>query len=162
MEEQDMKKLITLTLALILILSLAACGESKDGKDNKDDNSTNPPVSQDGNNVTPDNNGGDNEIDLSQFIPKELPASSLLENWMKPEFGVITSGNETVKDFMYQFTVSGVTKANEESYRQLIESKGFAKTSEYTYTKDTVQISLGTAGIGTTSDSFMTVSIQKS
>jgi len=161
-----MKKIITLTLALslalILVISLAACGEKTDAEDNKNsDNSKNSSDSQ-GDNAASDNNNGDDEIDLSQFTPKELPDSSLLEEWMKPEFGVITSGGETLKDFMFQFTVSGVTKANEESYRQLIESEGFTKSSDYTYTKDGIKIALGTAGIGTTSDSIMTVTVEKS
>ena len=164
-----MKKAFTLVLALVLVLSLAACGSSNTPSNTPSGNNTTstPPASQgdttpSGNDTTPSENNSNKEIDLSQFTPKELPESSLLEEWMKPEFGVITSGSETMKDYMYQFTVSGVTKANEESYRQLIESKGFVvHSTSYTYRKDGIQIALGTAGIETTSDSIMTVTIEK-
>ena len=147
-----MKKLIV--FALLLALSFSVLTACDNGGDTADYDKTTT-AAQSGDN-------GETKIDLSQFTPKELAASSLLEDWMKPEFGVITSGGETMKDFMYQFTISGVTKVNEESYRELIVSKGFEKTSDYTYKKDGLSIALGTAGIGTTTDSIMTVSIEKS
>jgi|GEM_PF-3481678 len=158
-----MKKLLTIALALTLALSVTACGK------------TDVPATPEAPAVTPSaeapaaapendapSESGEFVIDLSQFTPRELPASSLLEDWMKPTFGVITSGGETLPDFMYQFTVSGVSKADEESYRQLIESKGFTvHSTSYTYRKDGIQIALGTAGIETTSDSIMTITIEK-
>ena len=155
-----MKKYIAFALVFVLAISmLTSCGSDTD---NSGDNNTTTTAAEGINDLSPEENNDNNEIDLSQFTPKELADSSLLEDWMKPEFGVITSGGETMKDFMYQFTVSGVTKANEESYRQLIEDNGFSSTSEFTYMKDGITIALGTAGIGTTSDSIMTVTIEKS
>ena len=155
-----MKKYIAFALVFVLAISmLTSCGSDTD---NSGDNNTTTTAAEGINDLSPEENNDNNEIDLSQFTPKELADSSLLEDWMKPEFGVITSGGETMKDFMYQFTVSGVTKANEESYRQLIEDNGFSSTSEFTYMKDGITIALGTAGIGTTSNSIMTVTIEKS
>jgi len=155
-----LKKYIAFALVFVLAISmLTSCGSDTD---NSGDNNTTTTAAEGINDLSPEENNDNNEIDLSQFTPKELADSSLLEDWMKPEFGVITSGGETMKDFMYQFTVSGVTKANEESYRQLIEDNGFSSTSEFTYMKDGITIALGTAGIGTTSNSIMTVTIEKS
>jgi hypothetical protein len=52
-----MKKALLLVLALMLIISLAACGGNTDNPSgNGGNNSTNPPASQGGNDTTPSNN----------------------------------------------------------------------------------------------------------
>ena len=153
-----MKKLIMLALALVLVFSLAACGESTD-KDNSGGNSTNPPASQGGTETPSGNNGG--EIDLSKYTPVDVPDWDIVEDWMVPEFGVITKASEMLKDYMYSLTVAGTTTANVESYTNKLIENGMTKTSIYTYEKDAVRVSIGTAAVGTTKDNEMTISIHK-
>jgi hypothetical protein len=100
-------------------------------------------------------------IDLSQFTPVDVPKWDIVQDWMVPDFGVITKASETLKDFMYTLTVCGVTKADVESYRKVLVNNGMTKTSDYSYVKDKVQVSLGTAGVETTKDSPLYVTIEK-
>ena len=104
----------------------------------------------------------ESKIDLSRFTAVEIPKWDIVQDWMIPEFGVVTKAAEMVKDWMFSLTVCGVTKANLESYRQVLLDNGMTQISNYTYEKDKVQVSLGIAGIDrATKDSEMTISIQK-
>ena len=101
------------------------------------------------------------KIDLSKFTAVEIPKWDIVEDWMVPEFGVVTKASEMLKDRMYSLTIVGVTKKNVESYRQILIDNGMTKISNFSYTKDAVQVNIGIAGVETTKDSEMTITIQK-
>ena len=147
------QKLLVGLLAVVMCFVLTGCGEEKTNNGGGNNNGGSGQQEQGGNNQN-------DEIDLSQFTAVELPESSLLEDWMKPTFGVITSGSETMKDYMYSFTVSGVSTVNVDTYRELLKSHGYEGDS-ISFKKDNKTISLGTAAVETTKTSYMTITIEK-
>ena len=151
--KKTLKSLCTIAFAFVLLLGLTGCGEEKTNNGGGNNDGGNQQQEQGGNNQN-------DEIDLSQFTAVELPESSLLEDWMKPTFGVITSGSETMKDYMYSFTVSGVSTVNVDTYRELLKSHGYEGDS-ISFKKDNKTISLGTAAVETTKTSYMTITIEK-
>ena len=152
--KKTFKGLMVVAFAFILLLSLTGCGEQKEN--NGGGNGT-----QGGNQQQEQGGNQEQEIDLSQFTAVEFKPSDLLEEWMKPNFGVVTSSSEMLNGYYYTFTISGVTKANEESYRSLIESNGWTESSSVSYKKDNKEIALGNSAVGKTKESIMTVTITK-
>ena len=142
-------------IALAIGLVMVSCGG---GNSNKQSAATTPETQTE--QAAPAKS--ESKIDLSKFTAVEIPKWDMVKDWMLPEFGVITKADEMVKDWMYSFTVCGVTKSDLESYKKTLEANGMKATSAYTYENETTQVSLGTAGIDrATKDSEMTISVQK-
>ena len=110
-----MKKLIMLALVLILVFSLAACGESTD-KDNSGGNSTNPPASQ-GGTETPSGNNGKSPSDSIADWPSQLPK-------LPTSFTVLSKESDE-NGFMVSLEWEDVTLVQLEAYVSELKAAGY-------------------------------------
>lgn len=164
-----MKKILVMALALMMVLSLVACGGKDDPKPSGNDTpSTSQQTGQPSN--TPDDSqpsggeetpSGGEEIDLSQFTPVDVPDWELIEDWMIPDFGVITKTEEMIPNWTYAITVSGVTSEDVENYKKVLEENGLTAGAGTTYSNDKLEIALATQSVGTTASSYMPITISK-
>ena len=125
-----MKKLFALLLALMMIFSLAACGDNNTTNPDKD----NPGVSQSG------NNGGSERVPSTDYFYDHY---DFCEEWMMPDDGVYTgyeyispdsnaAGNEQVNVRIYDITEEQIA-----AYIQKIEEHGYAHLIGDSYSKKT-------------------------
>ena len=129
-----MKKLFALLLAMMMIFSLAACGDNNTTDPGKD----NPGVSQSGENN--DDKGGNTPAASTDYFYDHY---DFCEEWMMPDDGVYTSyryvspdsnkaGNEMVTIRIYDITEEQI-----EAYIQKIEGQGYSYLIGNSYTKST-------------------------
>ena len=125
-----MKKLFALLLALMMIFSLAACGDNNTTNPDKD----NPGVSQSG------NNGGSERVPSTDYFYDHY---DFCEEWMMPDDGVYTgyeyispdsnaSGNEQVNVRIYDITEEQIA-----AYIQKVEEHGYTHLIGDSYSKKT-------------------------
>ena len=125
-----MKKLFALFIALMMIFSLAACGDNNTTDPDKD----NPGVSQSG------NNGGSERVPSTDYFYDHY---DFCEEWMMPDDGVYTgyeyispdsnaAGNEQVNVRIYDITEEQIA-----AYIQKIEEHGYAHLIGDSYSKKT-------------------------
>ena len=125
-----MKKLFALLIALMMIFSLAACGDNNTTDPDKD----NPGVSQSG------NNGGSERVPSTDYFYDHY---DFCEEWMMPDDGVYTgyeyispdsnaAGNEQVNVRIYDITEEQIA-----AYIQKIEEHGYAHLIGDSYSKKT-------------------------
>ena len=125
-----MKKLLTILIALMMIFSLAACGDNNTTDPDKD----NPGVSQSG------NNGGSERVPSTDYFYDHY---DFCEEWMMPDDGVYTgyeyispdsnaAGNEQVNVRIYDITEEQIA-----AYIQKIEEHGYAHLIGDSYSKKT-------------------------
>ena len=125
-----MKKILALLLAVMMLLSLAACGDNNTTDPDKD----NPGVSQSG------NNGGSERVPSTDYFYDHY---DFCEEWMMPDDGVYTgyeyispdsnaAGNEQVNVRIYDITEEQIA-----AYIQKIEEHGYAHLIGDSYSKKT-------------------------
>ena len=125
-----MKKLFALLLAMMMIFSLAACGDNNTTDPDKD----NPGVSQSG------NNGGSERVPSTDYFYDHY---DFCEEWMMPDDGVYTgyeyispdsnaSGNEQVNVRIYDITEEQIA-----AYIQKVEEHGYTHLIGDSYSKKT-------------------------
>ena len=125
-----MKKLFALLLAMMMIFSLAACGDNNTTDPDKD----NPGTSQS------DNKGGSERVPSTDYFYDHY---DFCEEWMMPDDGVYTgyeyispdsnaSGNEQVNVRIYDITEEQIA-----AYIQKIEEHGYAHLIGDSYSKKT-------------------------
>ena len=125
-----MKKLFALLLALMMIFSLAACGDNNTTDPDKD----NPGVSQSG------NNGGSERVPSTDYFYDHY---DFCEEWMMPDDGVYTgyeyispdsnaAGNEQVNVRIYDITEEQIA-----AYIQKVEEHGYTHLIGDSYSKKT-------------------------
>ena len=125
-----MKKLFALLLAMMMIFSLAACGENNTTDPDKD----NPGTSQS------DNKGGSERVPSTDYFYDHY---DFCEEWMLPDDGVYTgyeyispdsnaAGNEQVNVRIYDITEEQIA-----AYIQKIEEHGYAHLIGDSYSKKT-------------------------
>ena len=125
-----MKKLFALLLAMMLVFSLAACGDNNTTDPNKD----NPGTSQS------DNKGGSERVPSTDYFYDHY---DFCEEWMMPDDGVYTgyeyispdsnaAGNEQVNVRIYDITEEQIA-----AYIQKIEEHGYAHLIGDSYSKKT-------------------------
>ena len=125
-----MKKLLALLLAIMLVFSLAACGDNNTTDPDKD----NPGTSQS------DNKGGSERVPSTDYFYDHY---DFCEEWMMPDDGVYTgyeyispdsnaAGNEQVNVRIYDITEEQIT-----AYIQKIEEHGYAHLIGDSYSKKT-------------------------
>jgi ABC-type glycerol-3-phosphate transport system substrate-binding protein len=116
------KKLITLALALVLALSLAACGgnsgnSSTPSGNNGGSSTTTPPASQGGN-----NNGGSSV---------SWPSFSWVEDWMKKDdIGKIVEIDNNIDETVIFVTFENVSADDYEAYVAEMAKKGEHRLDE--------------------------------
>ena len=129
-----MKKLLALFLAMMMLLSLAACGDNNTTDPDKD----NPGVSQSGENN--DDKGGNTPAASTDYFYDHY---DFCEEWMMPDDGVYTgyeyispdsnaAGNEQVNVRIYDITEEQIA-----AYIQKIEEHGYAHLIGDSYSKKT-------------------------
>ena len=127
-----MKKILALTLALMMVLALAACGD-KDPAPSGDSNK--PGTSQQGN-----NKGGSGKTPSTDYFWEKY---DFTEEWMLPDDGVYTgytytdptsnpAGNE-----MVTITVYDITEEQIKTYIEKIKSHGYEELIGDSYSKVT-------------------------
>lgn len=150
-----MKKILTSVMCIAVVAVMTACGgkTNKKAAAGKEETKTEQAAPA---------NSGNAKIDLSQFTRVEVPKSDLVEDWMIPKDGVVTSASKGGGDYtpMVFITVSGITKAQVESYEQVLKDQGMTKSGT-TYMNDKVSVGLGTAGVEATKDSEFTITIMQ-
>ena len=125
-----MKKLFALLIALMMIFSLAACGDNNTTDPDKD----NPGTSQS------DNKGGSERVPSTDYFYDHY---DFCEEWMMPDDGVYTgyeyrspdsnaAGNEQVNVRIYDITEEQIA-----AYIQKIEEHGYAHLIGDSYSKKT-------------------------
>ena len=125
-----MKKLFALLLAMMLVFSLAACGDNNTTDPDKD----NPGTSQS------DNKAGSERVPSTDYFYDHY---DFCEEWMLPDDGVYTgykyvspdsnkAGNEMVTIRIYDITEEQI-----EAYIQKIEGQGYSYLIGNSYTKST-------------------------
>ena len=125
-----MKKLFALLLAMMMIFSLAACGENNTTDPDKD----NPGTSQS------DNKGGSERVPSTDYFYDHY---DFCEEWMMPDDGVYTgyeyispdsnaAGNEQVNVRIYDITEEQIA-----AYIQKVEEHGYAHLIGDSYSKKT-------------------------
>ena len=125
-----MKKLLALLLAMMLVFSLAACGDNNTTDPDKDD----PGTSQS------DNKGGSERVPSTDYFYDHY---DFCEEWMMPDDGVYTgyeyispdsnaAGNEQVNVRIYDITEEQIA-----AYIQKIEEHGYAHLIGDSYSKKT-------------------------
>ena len=125
-----MKKLFALLLAMMMVFSLAACGDNNTTDSDKD----NPGVSQSG------NNGGSERVPSTDYFYDHY---DFCEEWMMPDDGVYTgyeyispdsnaSGNEQVNVRIYDITEEQIA-----AYIQKVEEHGYTHLIGDSYSKKT-------------------------
>ena len=125
-----MKKLFALLLAMMLVFSLAACGDNNTTDPDKD----NPGTSQS------DNKGGSERVPSTDYFYDHY---DFCEEWMMPDDGVYTgyeyispdsnaAGNEQVNVRIYDITEEQIA-----TYIQKIEEHGYAHLIGDSYSKKT-------------------------
>ena len=125
-----MKRIISILLAMMMLLSLAACGDNNTTDPDKD----NPGVSQSG------NNGGSERVPSTDYFYDHY---DFCEEWMMPDDGVYTgyeyispdsnaAGNEQVNVRIYDITEEQIA-----AYIQKIEEHGYAHLIGDSYSKKT-------------------------
>ena len=125
-----MKKLFALLIALMMIVSLVACGENNTTDPDKD----NPGTSQS------DNKGGSERVPSTDYFYDHY---DFCEEWMMPDDGVYTgyeyispdsnaAGNEQVNVRIYDITEEQIA-----AYIQKIEEHGYAHLIGDSYSKKT-------------------------
>ena len=125
-----MKKLFALLLAMMMIFSLAACGDNNTTDPDKD----NPGTSQS------DNKGGSERVPSTDYFYDHY---DFCEEWMLPDDGVYTgyeyispdsnaAGNEQVNVRIYDITEEQIA-----AYIQKIEEHGYAHLIGDSYSKKT-------------------------
>jgi len=125
-----MKKLFALLLAMMLVFSLAACGDNNTTDPDKD----NPGTSQS------DNKGGSERVPSTDYFYDHY---DFCEEWMMPDDGVYTgyeyispdsnaAGNEQVNVRIYDITEEQIA-----AYIQKIEEHGYAHLIGDSYSKKT-------------------------
>ena len=125
-----MKKLFALLLAMMMIFSLAACGDNNTTDPDKD----NPGTSQS------DNKGGSERVPSTDYFYDHY---DFCEEWMMPDDGVYTgyeyispdsnaAGNEQVNVRIYDITEEQIA-----AYIQKIEEHGYAHLIGDSYSKKT-------------------------
>ena len=125
-----MKKLLALLLAMMLVFSLAACGDNNTTDPDKD----NPGTSQS------DNKGGSERVPSTDYFYDHY---DFCEEWMMPDDGVYTgyeyispdsnaAGNEQVNVRIYDITEEQIA-----AYIQKIEEHGYAHLIGDSYSKKT-------------------------
>ncbi len=125
-----MKKLLALLLAIMLVFSLAACGDNNTTDSDKD----NPGTSQS------DNKGGSERVPSTDYFYDHY---DFCEEWMMPDDGVYTgyeyispdsnaAGNEQVNVRIYDITEEQIA-----AYIQKIEEHGYAHLIGDSYSKKT-------------------------
>ena len=125
-----MKKLFALLLAVMMIFSLAACGDNNTTDPDKD----NPGTSQS------DNKGGSERVPSTDYFYDHY---DFCEEWMMPDDGVYTgyeyispdsnaAGNEQVNVRIYDITEEQIA-----AYIQKIEEHGYAHLIGDSYSKKT-------------------------
>jgi hypothetical protein len=119
-----MKKLITIALALVLALSLAACGGGTDNGDNGGSNSTNPPASQSGNETTPSGTGGGEESGPGSG-GTEWPNYDYLQDVPKPDF-TVTKIEFEMKGLPVTAYYSDVTFEQMEAFSKELDAAGWS------------------------------------
>ena len=157
-----MKKILALALALMLVFALAACGEKEPNPSgNGTDNST--PSGSNTTNPNPQETEPSTEIDLSQFTAVDIPDWEILEDWMVPTGGVLTSASEMMG--LHFLTVSGITMAEVESYEQVLVDNGLTahtgNPTTHSFDNDSVEITLALQAVETTKTSEMKITIEK-
>jgi ABC-type glycerol-3-phosphate transport system substrate-binding protein len=124
-----MKKIITIALALVLVLSLAACGgNSNSGGSsttppaNSGNNSTStPPASQGGNETTPSNNGSS---DAPGGTSVEWPDNDYTKDIPKPNKGTILSAEESNLGGVYFLIKMDWTFEEAKAYEEQLKAAG--------------------------------------
>jgi hypothetical protein len=105
------------------------------------------------------------KIDLSKFTAVEVPAWKGKEDWMVPDFGVITKAGAAdgmMADWMFFITVCGVTKSDVENYKKTLKAHGMTTDKfEVTFNSPAVHIALGTSAVETMKDSEMYITFEK-
>ena len=125
-----MKKIFALLIALMMIVSLVACGENNTTDPDKD----NPGTSQS------DNKGGSERVPSTDYFYDHY---DFCEEWMMPDDGVYTgyeyispdsnaAGNEQVNVRIYDITEEQIA-----AYIQKIEEHGYAHLIGDSYSKKT-------------------------
>ena len=125
-----MKKIFALLLAMMMIFSLAACGDNNTTDPDKD----NPGTSQS------DNKGGSERVPSTYYFYDHY---DFCEEWMMPDDGVYTgyeyispdsnaAGNEQVNVRIYDITEEQIA-----AYIQKIEEHGYAHLIGDSYSKKT-------------------------
>ena len=125
-----MKKIFALLLAMMMIFSLAACGDNNTTDPDKD----NPGTSQS------DNKGGSERVPSTDYFYDHY---DFCEEWMMPDDGVYTgyeyispdsnaAGNEQVNVRIYDITEEQIA-----AYIQKIEEHGYAHLIGDSYSKKT-------------------------
>ena len=125
-----MKKLFALLLAMMMVFSLAACGDNNTTDSDKD----NPGVSQSG------NNGGSERVPSTDYFYDHY---DFCEEWMMPDDGVYTgyeyispdsnaAGNEQVNVRIYDITEEQIA-----AYIQKVEEHGYTHLIGDSYSKKT-------------------------
>ena len=125
-----MKKLLALFIALMMVFSLAACGDNNTTDPDKD----NPGTSQS------DNKGGSERVPSTDYFYDHY---DFCEEWMMPDDGVYTgyeyispdsnaAGNEQVNVRIYDITEEQIA-----AYIQKIEEHGYAHLIGDSYSKKT-------------------------
>ena len=127
-----MKKLITLLLAVMLALFLAACGGENDTPDPSGSNDNTPSSSQQQPSSTPDKNG-DKETVKTNWKNAEVK-NNLTEDFAKltqgvpePESAYTINAVAIVQGLMFDLS----SDADAEAYKQTIEGAGFEFVEEY-------------------------------
>ena len=125
-----MKKLFALLLAMMMIFSLAACGDNNTTDPDKD----NPGTSQS------DNKGGSERVPSTDYFYDHY---DFCEEWMMPDDGVYTgyeyispdsnaAGNEQVNVRIYDITEEQIA-----AYIQKVEEHGYTHLIGDSYSKKT-------------------------
>ena len=125
-----MKKLFALLIALMMVFTLAACGDNNTTDPDKD----NPGTSQS------DNKGGSERVPSTDYFYDHY---DFCEEWMMPDDGVYTgyeyispdsnaAGNEQVNVRIYDITEEQIA-----AYIQKIEEHGYAHLIGDSYSKKT-------------------------
>ena len=125
-----MKKLLVILIAVMMVLSLAACGDNNTTDPDKD----NPGTSQS------DNKGGSERVPSTDYFYDHY---DFCEEWMMPDDGVYTgyeyispdsnaAGNEQVNVRIYDITEEQIA-----AYIQKIEEHGYAHLIGDSYSKKT-------------------------
>ena len=163
-----MKRILLITVALIMVLTLAACGGTTASKLGGDAIDPAPSAVSTVGSVAPEPSNAPEpsatvSYDLTQFTAVAVPDWEILEDWMIPAGGVLTKASEQMG--MHFLTVSGITRAEVDSYEQVLVANGLTahtgNVSTHIFDNDEVSVTLAIQAVEQTKESTLRITIEK-